>query len=164
MIGRYSLAPLLLGNNLSRAIQIFGSSRHSKEKGANIEVLTRQIDKKKCILKKQEKNLSLILLRLLLYYRQCVYPDLIRGGAVGVPVTEMSYPRLIVEGLWRKYYDDCCKKNVNGNSAKYSKGVNDSKLEEDIADDYNKINLEDISVVFPFKESEARAELRILKI
>jgi len=136
---------MYIGENLNQSIAVLAKAPDF------VDILIIQIDDQKNKILNQGRNLLLEEFKVIDYYKEKVFPEIMRAGHMG-PISFNSNCGLICDGL----RNNLLKKVVK--SGQY-KDKNDSRLWRDV----NKLKLEDITKELKFDDDEAHDKLLSLK-
>ncbi|MFH2044809.1 MAG: tubulin-like doman-containing protein [Pseudomonadota bacterium] len=142
-LGDVRLDNIILGKSFHRAVQILSMNNKYHN------ILTDQIEKRKATIKSQGRDLNFEILILINHYQNNVYLPLQRGG-YGLVTNEKSNTQILLDGLREQYRQDSISQT--------GKQIDWEKIQQQTD------TIDEISDVFPFKEKEAKADLRMLKV
>lgn len=148
-IGARPLGNIFISQNFHRVAKLFSSSENDQYRCA----LEEQIDAQKTRLMGGTRDTVFEILSVLNEYRVRIYPTEMRGSLYA-----QGFMRIVVSGLYRDYHAACADEISQGGE------YTDKQLNIMVADRVGKVDLKQVSREFPFRESHAKQDARVLKM
>ncbi len=152
--GASPLSPMIIGQDFLRAAKDYSSSDNDRYRRA----LEERIAAQKNRLSSGSSDAVFEVFRVLEEYRQNIYPIEMRGSDHGRRDAQEGFMHIVVNGLYRDYYAVCANEVSKGGT------YTPEEIENRVTDRRDQIDLDQISMVFPYREAQAKQNARVLKM
>ena len=148
------LSPVDIGRDFLRAAKVYSSPENDLYRRALEELISVQ----KTRLTAGSKDAVFERLKVLSEYRRRIYPTEVRGSALGKSDAQEGFMQIVVSGLYRDYHAACADEVSQGGE------YTDAQINNLVAERVEQVDLERVSMEFPYREAQARQDARVMKM